>query len=336
MKDLDLFAGANSARGFYSRYRYLALGAYRRVYILKGCPGSGKSTIIKEVAKGLTLPLEKYHCTAAPDSLDGLVIPGLGVSLLDGTPPHTVWPLAKSDQRLVDLASCLDEGALAPRRQQVQDLEREIAGAYKAAYAWLARAGQGAKRARVNQDRGESLALVQACLGSIREKLPDSAFGLQRNFFATAITGGGIVNFLPRLAAKTRIALIGEDKAFKERITTAVARHLARRKIPALFLYCSLEPQRLEHIYIPGSFALISSHFPHPLPQADEYWGLEQSGSSPLEGETGDFLTRGMAELARAARLHAELEGTYNPCLDFTRIAPWARRIAGEIREDLL
>ena len=87
------FPGANSAYGFYSLYGQLYTAASKKVFILKGGPGTGKSTFLNSIGEAMRrdgFDVEYHYCSAAPSSLDGVVIPAAGVALLDGTSPHVV------------------------------------------------------------------------------------------------------------------------------------------------------------------------------------------------------------------------------------------------------
>lgn len=90
------FLGSNSAGGFFSLYDQLIdLEQAQRVYILKGGPGCGKSTLMRMVGKeleGAGVRGEYILCSGDPDSLDGVVFPELGVALVDGTAPQGSGP----------------------------------------------------------------------------------------------------------------------------------------------------------------------------------------------------------------------------------------------------
>ena len=90
----SFFLGANSARGFVSFYDDLIdLKTANGVYILKGCPGCGKSSLMKKVASAAeskSIKVERIYCSSDPDSLDGIVLPELGKAIVDGTAPHVV------------------------------------------------------------------------------------------------------------------------------------------------------------------------------------------------------------------------------------------------------
>ena len=94
---IQYFLGANAPAGFYSLYdQLLPPERAQAVYILKGGPGCGKSTLMRRVAgwaEEAGLETEYILCSGDPDSLDALVLPALGTALVDGTAPHGMAPL---------------------------------------------------------------------------------------------------------------------------------------------------------------------------------------------------------------------------------------------------
>lgn len=334
MENNLFFAGANSAQGFRSHYRYLALDNFKRVYILKGGPGTGKSTIIKHLASQIHRPLEKYHCSADPDSLDALFVPTLQVSILDGTAPHTVDPrLPGAVQQIVDLGSAWDYRALAASRQRILELTDEISGIYQLAYRWLAIASGLKELIQLQERRQNAAAYAQECFAEIRRHIPDRAQGFMRKAFASGLTGKGTLSFVPSLSAKIKIGLIGNNRAFNSNILKATAHWLQKRKIPAVYLYCGLQPEYLEHIYIPGEFALFSSHSPHSASALDMAFGQDTPCNSGLEQQAAYFIDKAVSAIAAAAKLHADLEGCYTPHVDFSIVQKLRTGIADEISE---
>ena len=45
-----MFPGGNTSQGFYSYYRYILPEDAKRIFIIKGGPGTGKSVFMREVA----------------------------------------------------------------------------------------------------------------------------------------------------------------------------------------------------------------------------------------------------------------------------------------------
>ena len=93
---IQYFLGANSPTGFYSLYDcLLPPEKARAIYILKGGPGCGKSTLMRKIgawAEESGLKTEYILCSGDPDSLDAVILPALGVAIVDGTAPQGVVP----------------------------------------------------------------------------------------------------------------------------------------------------------------------------------------------------------------------------------------------------
>ena len=91
---IEYFLGANSPTGFYSLYDHLLPPEQARaIYILKGGPGCGKSTLMRKVAAGgpeAGLETEYILCSGDPDSLDAVVFPDKAAAIVDGTAPQGV------------------------------------------------------------------------------------------------------------------------------------------------------------------------------------------------------------------------------------------------------
>ena len=85
------FLGANTPDGFYSLFQHLLpVEEAKTLYILKGGPGCGKSTLMNRLsrtAQELEEPVEEILCSGDPDSLDGVIFPQRRVALVDGTFP---------------------------------------------------------------------------------------------------------------------------------------------------------------------------------------------------------------------------------------------------------
>ena len=85
MPNVQYFLGANSPQGFYSLYDQLICPEQARaIYILKGGPGCGKSTLMRRVgalAEQAGVPVEYIICSGDPASLDGVILPTLDAAL---------------------------------------------------------------------------------------------------------------------------------------------------------------------------------------------------------------------------------------------------------------
>ena len=95
-KIAHFFLGANSAQGFYSLYDQLLSARFDDLLIIKGGPGCGKSSFMRQVSTELAAAgyTPAYiHCSGDPDSLDGAIFSKLRIAMADGTAPHGTAPL---------------------------------------------------------------------------------------------------------------------------------------------------------------------------------------------------------------------------------------------------
>lgn len=92
----NFFVGANSGAGFQNLFSQVTdeTAAYD-VMVLKGGPGVGKNTFMREIGRTMEragTPVEYLWCSGDPDSLDGVVLPALRCAVVDGTSPHGIAP----------------------------------------------------------------------------------------------------------------------------------------------------------------------------------------------------------------------------------------------------
>lgn len=143
------FAAANSARGFISYYASCFGGEdVRRVYIVKGGPGTGKSRFLGDVAGAARLygyAVSYYYCSSDPGSLDAILLshPRHGkIALLDGTPPHAVEPtLPGVRDVLINLGDFWDRRKLADQQRRIRILNGYKQQCFGRAYEYLRTAG---------------------------------------------------------------------------------------------------------------------------------------------------------------------------------------------------
>ena len=121
------FLGANSPNGFVSRFAesFSAEDGWH-TYIIKGGPGTGKSTVMKRVALYFlkqNIRVSLCPCSSDPTSLDAVIFPDVKIVLLDGTSPHLVDPKYPGVcEEIMNLGDCWDENILENNRNAVINL----------------------------------------------------------------------------------------------------------------------------------------------------------------------------------------------------------------------
>ena len=149
LTDIASFAAANGYSGFRSLFAQIfAPERFDRTFIIKGGPGTGKSTLMKKLIRYATesgYKSEAIYCSSDPSSLDGVIIKHKerAVAILDGTAPHqrdTVYPGACDE--IVNLGDGFNLDMLSKQRERIIALSAMKKEAYKEAYSYLSIAGK--------------------------------------------------------------------------------------------------------------------------------------------------------------------------------------------------
>ncbi|MBO5306230.1 MAG: hypothetical protein J6B12_05650 [Clostridia bacterium] len=151
MSEKKYFASANSTKGFVNYFPDV-FGKCRRLYVVLGGPGTGKSRFLRDVA-ARGHEVEYYYCSSDASSLDGVLIDGWA-GLVDGTAPH-IWnpSCVGAFEQIVNLGEFWNPRLLSANRAEIDALAREKSECYTQSYAFLAAIGEAEKgiRARLEE-----------------------------------------------------------------------------------------------------------------------------------------------------------------------------------------
>lgn len=289
-----VFPGGNTVYGFYSFYDYIIPPDARRIMVLKGGPGVGKSTFIKNLGQAMTdlgYDVEYHCCSSDNDSLDGLVVPAVQVAIIDGTTPHVVDPRNPGAvDEIIYLGDYWDEAALRQHKETVLNLNREISQLFAHAYRYLAQAklldediesyyseNAAADTAGLKRIRRELAAAIypasgggEVCSPGRPDRYCLNRPGFQeRHLFASAITPAGCVNHFDTVfgGAAKRYLVSGGSRQARTSVITWIYQEAIERGFMVEAYHCGLNPDYLEHLLIPElDTAVISSVPPHCFP----------------------------------------------------------------------
>jgi hypothetical protein len=258
-----MFPGNNTSEGFYSFYHQMIFFPAEKVFILKGGPGSGKSTLMKKVGAEIVkrgFAAEYHYCSSDNESLDGLVIPDLKMAILDGTAPHVVDPKYPGVvENMVNLGDFWDEPLLRRNKEKIIEINKQKGQMFRLAYEHL-------REAKVVQEQLESyhqealdVAGVRKLLFFVKESALNSITPqftkacAVRRLFASANTSRGYVHHLDSILQDARklYLLRGEVGTGKTGFLKALYYEAVNRGIDLEVYHCPFAPQRIELLYLP-------------------------------------------------------------------------------------
>ncbi|WP_209972398.1 PRK06851 family protein [Paenibacillus eucommiae] len=135
------FLGAATPQGAVDHVPNLTEGLKR--YLIKGRPGSGKSTMLKKLASVAIergFDVEIYHCGFDPNSLDMIIVRELGFAIFDSTAPHEYFPDSPSDEIIDMYTRCIKPGTDEAHAEVITDLKQQYSAKMQESIQFLAQA----------------------------------------------------------------------------------------------------------------------------------------------------------------------------------------------------
>lgn len=348
-KGIQFFLGSNTKRGFVPLFDQLRdpHGGHR-LYILKGGPGTGKSTLMKKIANALEDQghfVEYIHCASDPDSLDAILDHDSRIAMVDGTAPHTMDPdYPGAYDIIINLGDAWNIEMLTPNREKIMEISSRIsrchkmAGACIAAAASLLDSNKDLAKAYVNQNAVKALAL------QITRELKDNVSGREIQRLLSAVTVGKMLfyeNTLTTLSEKLYI-ISDEWGAASDMLLSYIRDYAVNNSLGFITCYCSIRvPDKIDHLLFPSlKLGIATSNTFHEIRSEkaiiteglmgtiDRY---ELKAMTNHRDIAKQLLEAAAGHVERAKALHDELEKYYIQAMDYDRIEQIYHRLLDDI-----
>ncbi len=351
------FLGANTPDGFISLFSELYDPEKGwRLFILKGGPGTGKSSVMKKIASEAEkrgLFCERIHCSSDPASLDAVILPGLKVSIADGTSPHVVEPRFPGvSETFVDLGAYRDDKKLAENREAIIEKTLENSLEHKKCVGFLRAASLAAgdnrlliaSRTDIRKLKNFSAHLAENVIGSA-----GSGEGTVKRRFLSALTPEGETVFYEtaEMLCEHRIVLEDNYGVCAPVILTALEEKAAGAGLSVIECPCAMRSGKaLEHLLIPElSLGIFTSNKAHPFGGEREKTVHCQRFTAPAVFREhrnrlsfnvkaqNEFTNEAIEKLRNAKAVHDELEQYYIAAMDFAGVKKKTRELIEVIFE---
>ncbi len=352
---LKYFLAANSAEGFVScfcdNYDY---NDGWRAYIIKGGPGTGKSSfmkyvVVKAVDRGYTVEL--CPCSSDPDSLDGVIVKEIKTIILDGTSPHIVEPkFAGVCEEIINLGEFWNSEKLRQRADEIISLTTQNKKLHKTAAAYISAAGELIYDNFKLSQQFVSLKKAERFGAKTASRLiPKNSNYAPREWvrFIGGVTPKGVIAYSDTVDKFYKNIIVIDDKygGASNEIMNAVRKTALTKGYEIITLKNPFLPSKItDHILIPElSLAFVreyeyikfdeSHRRIHARRFADVNLMKNVRGRMIFNRRTARELLLGAIQtLAHAKTVHDDLEKFYVDAMDFE----WVVRFATEKAEDIL
>ena len=352
------FLGANSAQGFASRFDALYdPQSDWRAFILKGGPGSGKSTLMKAVAKSLLEhgeETELIYCSSDPASLDAVIFPRAHFCIADGTAPHVLEPqYPGACETLLNPGDCWDGDALFLQRKEIFSLCAKVSQQHRRARRYLNAAGS-----LLGENRRLALeSLDTAALESYARRLGRRLFpkhraqrGAERPRFLSGFTPDGCICFWNTVScyAKTVTAVEDEYGAAAPILLSSLRDSALASGYDVIACYCPLFPfDKLDALIVPElelAFVTVNRFLKpeidlvrtiHTRRFLKESIAAHRQRIRFGRRAAAELIDEAVASLWQARHIHDDLEAIYKKAMDFDRLNRVTETLINQILERL-
>lgn len=342
------FPGNNTPKGFFSYYKYiLSQREANKIICIKGGPGTGKSCFMKSIGDRLAekgFSIDYLHCSAAPESLDGIIVKEEKIAFIDGTSPHIIDPVTPGAvDSIINFGDYWNDEGFAHQKDEIIRENEECSNWYSIAYNYLSAAKCIYDTlSEINNEGMEISEIYKIASGIIDRDYRDYDIsyksGRVKKFFATAITPVGTISYIKSLLESIeKVYLINVPEGYSNSSFMSIIMEGAiYRGFDIECFYCPMDPDnKIEHIIVPElSLAFVTTNKWHDL----EPWELAASDIRLIDlcdyrnshyfekrKDTIDknsaiyeyLLNEGIEALAHAKEKHDIVEKKYVPNMNF-------------------
>lgn len=347
------FPAANTPKGFVSFFDEL-YNPYRNceVYIIKGGPGTGKSSFMRNIEKAAEkrgFSTERFFCSSDPSSLDALLIPEMNISFCDGTAPHVMEPrFPGAVENIINLGDFWDRKKLRKNADEIRRLffENSIyhrrSGAYLAAAGHINMQNRAVAAEHIRREKIDSFS-NRFIYRELTPKKKGEA-GERSKRFLSAISPQGNV-FLGDTVKSLCPYVVGIDDS-EGVVSTLIAERIGegaiRNGYDAIYCHCPMNPTECEHILVPEkgvAFVRLNGasgetecnrviHTGRFM--ADGY--SENKAVLKLNRRVCNELVKESVECLKKAKVvHDKLEDIYKDAMDFNRLNEFTVQFTKEL-----
>lgn len=201
-----VFTSSHTKNGFHTFIPKLIEGL-RRVYILKGPAGSGKSTFIRLLGETMCeqgYEVEFWISAIDPLNPDGVYIHQLDVAVINGSLPTPIDPCYPGGLgEIINLGEYLDKEGIEANREVIQKLVDEVAAKSRKVYSLLKQADEVKQEIKRLTSKHLNMEKVRGLIDNLAADILNDQ-PREKHYFASALTADGMLNYVDEVSSGCR------------------------------------------------------------------------------------------------------------------------------------
>lgn len=327
------FIGANTERGFVSSFDFsVHENDFGRLFILKGGPGTGKSTLMKKFAERCGEEPVYYYCSSDPASLDGAIVSRSGVkyAICDGTAPHVAemnYPGASSE--IINLGKYWNSAAIVPHRDEIVSLSSKKSHCFSAAYTYLKSAAEVQRSLDAVAAKACDFEKMDAAVSRLISKYKIKK-GSASSVYTEAFSMRGCIAFDTFFRKAKTVYYVNDSFGIRGLFLSCLDRRLAEGKCEYTRIVSPVNTSVISGIYIDSAGVFITHNSFDEIPCEGKVINTKRFQSAAaceyknrysFAVKCHNALLSGASEyLSEACTYHFELEKIYVKAMNFRRI----------------
>lgn len=330
-----VFTSSHTDKGFYTFIPGLLAGV-KKVFVLKGAPGSGKSAFIRCLGDSLSeqgYEVEFWMSAEDPMNPEGAYIAQIETAIVNGNLPVAIDPKYPGlTGFIINLSDHLDEAGIKKYGEEIMGLVDEVEKQGLQTGNILQQASiikEEARRFRDEQiNEYQMHKLIERLENEILKEQPG-----EKHYFATSVTPEGVINYVDELSNRCKIRYLLKGGPGAGEVINEIAFRARNAGSFVEYYHCGINPLRVIMVIItnlhlaiieagdveisvrPGDRLIDMAECLDescPPPQEQHQIGLRRQYES--------LLLEAQAELETASRARKNLKRLYSAAMNFEKV----------------
>ncbi len=331
-----VFTSSHTGKGFYTFIPGLLEGV-KKVYVLKGAPGTGKSTFIRCLGDSLSeqgYEVEFWMSAEDPMNPEGVYIIQMETAIVNGNLPIAIDPKYPGiTGSIINLSEYLDELSINKYGPEIMELVDQVAEQAIQAASILEQASIIKEEILPVSYEGLNENKLHNLISRLENEILKEQPG-EKHYFATSITPEGVINYVDEISTRCKIRYLLKGGSGAEKVIEEISFKAREAGYFVEYYHCGLNPLRIIMVIIThlqlgiieaNDMEISARPGDRLIDLADcldeSYQPLKEQDHTRFRRQYECLVLKAQAELETAHRATKSLKRLYSAAMDFDTVA---------------